>query len=72
MHKLNGGEDPAKGVELLLYDLPFYIRRQQTLENSEHDPSNAKKMEAFREFAEIVLKRRGHGIISCSRVQFAS
>lgn len=68
----SGGEDMPKIFDLLACNLPCTIHCQKDFENSEHDVSNAKDMEAFCNSEECLLKRRGYRRIFRFALQFAS
>lgn len=70
--KPQSGKDQKGSVELLLWDPPYNVRRLQEAQNSNYDVLNAQDREAFSNFAEYVLKKRGHEHIFCSAVKFAS
>lgn len=59
-HELQGGEDQAESVELLLRDPSYRARRQQVIENNDYDIINGRDMEAFCEFTENVFKCGQH------------
>lgn len=65
-------EDLGDGVDLLLCHPLYNIRRQQDLQNDDHDVFSAKDMDAFRDFAEYVLIRGEHENNFCFAVEIAS
>lgn len=71
-HKLQGSVCLNKGVDLLLCDPLYNIRRPKELQNSDPDQFNTKTMEEFCDFTKYVLKCEQDENIFSSAVQLAS
>lgn len=52
MQELQSAEDLDKSADLLLFDSPYIVCRQQDLQNSDHNVHIAQNMQMFCKFAE--------------------
>lgn len=70
--KLQGCKDLGESVDFSLCNSPYNFCRRQDLQNSDHDVFNTNYTDLFCDFAEFVQMRRGHGLVFCFTIQFAS